>query len=148
MLIFGYRNGTHPSGMKNQTLEIQFRDLNLDEIEACSTGSCTVEVDENAINCDDSNDDVEETRVVLHEDLVKAASEIGYIDVGRNVEELFDLPISIHDDNGTALACAIFTEIQDVSPATAADFPSGAVGSTVGLTALFILVASFVTFLF
>ncbi len=130
--------------MKNQTLEIQFHGFNLDEIEACSTGPCTVELNGNANSCDDSNVS-EETRVILVENLVKAASEIGYIDVGRNVEELFDLPISIHDSNGTALACAIFTEIEDVSPAAAAAYsPSGAMGSTVGLTALLVFVSSFV----
>ena len=148
MYIYGYRNGTHPSGMKNQTLEIQFHDFNMDEITACNKGSCTVELNDNANNCDESNSDTEETRVVLHEDLVKAASEIGYVDVGRNVEELFGLPISIHDNNGTVLACAIFTEIQDVSPAAATDSPSGTMGSTVGLGALVVLASSFVPFLF
>ena len=149
MYIFGYRNGTHPNGMKNQTLEIQFQNFNLDEIEACSTGPCTVELNDNTNNCDDSNSDTEETRVILHEDIANAVSEIGYIDVGRNVEELFDLPISIHDNNGTVLACAIFTEIEDVSSDTAAvDSPSDAMGSTVGLSALFVLVSSLVTYLF
>ena len=144
IFIFGYRNGSDPSGTKNQTLEIQFYGFNMDGIEACKTGSCTVELNDNTNTCDDSNDS-EDTRVTLHNDLKKAASEIGYIDVGRNVEELFDLPISIHDNNGTVLACAIFTEIEDVSPAAAAtDSPSGALGSTVGLTALLVFVSSFV----
>ena len=146
MLVYGYRNGTLPSGTKNQTLEIQFQGFNMDEMEACKTGSCTVELNDNANNCDDSNYDTEEARVILVEDLMKAASEIGYIDVGRNVEELFDLPISIHDSNGTALACAIFNEIEEVSPA--ADSPSGAMGSTVGLAALITLVSSFSSYLF
>ena len=139
MFIYGYRNGSDPSGMKNQTLEIQFLG-----IEACATSSCTVEVNDNAKSCDDSNNDSEETRVILVEDLVKAANEVGYIDVGRNVEELFDLPISIHDSNGTVLACAIFTEFEDISTPVAADCPSGAMGSTVGLASLFVLVSSFV----
>ena len=74
------------------------------------------------------HNDSEGTRVILHNDIVKAASEIGYIDVGRNIEELFDLPISIHDNNGNAVACAIFTDIEDVSTTPANSC------STVGLT--------------
>jgi hypothetical protein len=150
MYIFGYRNGTDPSGTKNQTLEVQFHDFNLDAIDAaCSTGACTVELNDSTNTCDDSNNDSEETRVTLHNNLAEAVSEIGYIDVGRNVEELFDLPISIHDNNGNVLACAIFTEIDDVSPdAAATDSASGAMCSTVGLTALITLVSSLVTYLF
>ena len=156
MYVFGYHNGIDPSGMKNQTLEIQFHGFNLDEIDtACSTGSCTVELNDNAKTCDDSNDS-EENRVILVEDLVKAVSEIGYIDVGRNVEELFDRPISIHGNNGTVLACAIFAEIEDISTAAeiltesedisaVSDSPSGAMGSTAGLAAFVILFSSFFT---
>ena len=129
----------------NRTLEVQFQYFNLDDIVTpCRSGSCTVEVHEKATTCDDSNIDSEANRVILLKDLANAASEIGYINVGRNIEALFDRPISIRDNNGTVLACTIFTEIEDINTA-AADSPSGAMGSTVGLAALVVLVSSFVT---
>jgi hypothetical protein len=75
---------------------------------------------------------------------------IVYVDIGHPVHHLFDRPVVLHGHDGAILACAIFTEIKDNTASNTnttgtgtGNSPSGAMGSTVGLVALVVFVASF-----
>jgi hypothetical protein len=160
--VYGYINGTGPDGGTNLTLEVQY---NLEGLgTACINGSCSVEVKgKDTYTCDDvyasqlesdGDDPSSATDDNGHYVLLKNIShtEVGqgivYVDIGHPVHHLFDRPVVLNDHDGAILACAIFTEIKnntasDSTSTSTGNSPSGAMGSTVGLVALVILVSSF-----
>jgi hypothetical protein len=147
--VYGYINGTDPDGGTNLTLEVQY---NLEGLgTACNNGngSCSVEVNTEAdSSCDSLIDRVDESvgNRVLLTDLSQEGMGTVYIDIGTPIAQLFNRPMSVRSSDGTVFNCAIFTEHKNKTASVATgtgNSPSGAMGSTVGLVALVVLVASF-----